>query len=130
MNLMIRKSTYFILLFAAVLLFVGCKDDPQRHLKLGNWYFQKGLVDEAVLEYREVIRLLPTSSIELTRKEFTALAKAHYSLALVYTKKGWYDYALAEAETCFKLIPTKENHELVKLIKKRLALGDNVNIDS
>ncbi|MFH1853493.1 MAG: hypothetical protein ABIA75_14230 [Candidatus Neomarinimicrobiota bacterium] len=120
------KNKYLILLILIPVLLTisGCKDSPQRHLKLGNWYFQKGLMDEAVLEYREVTRLLPTDAGNLSRDDFETLAKAHYSLALVYTKKGWYDYALSEAETCFKLIPTKENYDLVQLIKKRVALGE------
>ncbi len=118
------KKYILLLLVAPLLVVMSCKDNPQRHLKLGNWYFQKGLMDEAILEYREVTRLLPSDSNVLSREDFEALAKAHYSLALVYTKKGWFDYALAEAETCFKLMPTKDNHELVQLIKRRIALGD------
>lgn len=122
--LLMNKYKNILILVVLSLLLVGCKDNPQRHLKLGNWYFQKGLMDEAVLEFKEVTRLLPQNTGQLTRDEFETLAKAHYSLALVYTKKGWYDYGLAEAETCFRLMPTKDNHELVKLIKKRIDLGD------
>ncbi len=113
-----------LLLLLPLLVVMSCKDNPERHLKLGNWYFQKGLMDEAILEYREVTRMLPADVNTLSRPEFEMVAKAHYSLALVYTKKGWYDYALSEAETCFKLMPTRENHELVQLIKRRISLGD------
>ncbi len=119
-----NKYKNLLIIFVALLVVMGCKDSPQRHLKLGNWYFQKNLMDEAIMEYREVTRLLTKDASQLTRSEFDIMAKAHYSLALVYTKKGWYDYALGEAETCFKLMPTKENHELIKLIQKRLALAD------
>lgn len=122
--MLIHKYRNLLILFTVLLLIAGCKDNPQRHLKLGNWYFQKGLIDEAILEYREVTRMLTDDSAQLSQPEFETLAKAHYSLALVYTKKGWYDYALGEAETCFKLLPTKENHELIKLIQKRLAFGE------
>ncbi len=72
---------------------LGCADNPERHFNLGNWYYQKGLVDDA-----------------------------HYNLAIAYSKKGWYDYALKEAETTFDMWPTKENYEMVELLKKRRGL--------
>jgi hypothetical protein len=103
----------------------GCKEDPQRHLKLGKWYAQKGLVEEAILEFREVTRLYPDSYKELNREEFQALSKAHYNLSLMYTKKGWWSYALQEAETCFQMQPTKEHYELVALIKQRVELEES-----
>ncbi|MEA1881561.1 MAG: hypothetical protein U9N31_04105, partial [Candidatus Marinimicrobia bacterium] len=112
-----------ILLFTAVVLFTGaCREDPERHLKLGNWYAQKGLVDEAILEFREVTRLYPSNPRELTRTDVVVLTKAHNNLALMYTKKEWWNYALGEAEICFDLRPTKENHELVQLVKRRADL--------
>ncbi|MGY8786913.1 MAG: hypothetical protein ACKVH5_01295 [Fidelibacterota bacterium] len=100
----------------------GCKEDPQRHLKLGKWYAQKGLLEEAILEFREVTRLYPDSYKALKREDFEALSKAHYNLSLMYTKKGWWSYALKEAETCFQMQPTKDHHDLVTLIKQRAEL--------
>ena len=113
----------FSLLFV-VLDLSGCKDDPQRNLQLAQWYSQKGLVDEAILEYREVTRLLPSDVKALSREEYEMLAKAHYSLALMYTKKDWWNYALREAETCFELLPTREHYDIVTLLRKRLDLQD------
>ena len=43
----------------------------------------------------------------------------------MYTKKGWWDYALKEAETCFQLQPTKEHFDLLDLIKKRSELDNS-----
>ncbi len=122
--MLVHKYKNILIFLTALLLVAGCSDSPQRHLKLGNWYFQKGLMDEAILEYREVTRMLTIDSAHLSRQEYVTLAKAHYSLALAYTKKGWYDYALRESELCFNLQPTDENLELVKLIQKRLALSE------
>ena len=106
-------------------LISGCKEDPKRHLKLGNWYVEKGLVEEAILEFREVTRLYPDSYKELKRKDFETLSKAHYNLSLMYTKKGWWNYALKEAETCFQMQPTKANYDLVTLIKQRAKLEES-----
>lgn len=111
-----------ILIFALCVFALGCKDNPERHFNLGNWYYQKGLVDDAILEYREVIRLHPIETRSLERQEIDLLAKAHYNLAIAYSKKGWYDYALKEAETTFDMWPTKENYEMVELLKKRRGL--------
>ena len=60
----------------------------------------------------------------LSREEYEMLAKAHYSLALMYTKKDWWNYALREAETCFQLLPTREHYDIVTLLRKRIDLQD------
>jgi len=117
--------TKTVLILSLSFLISGCKEDPERHLKLGNWYVQKGLVEEAILEFREVTRLYPDSYKELKRKDFETLSKAHYNLSLMYTKKGWWNYALKEAETCFQMQPTKANYDLVTLIKQRAKLEES-----
>ena len=121
---MIKHLKIIMSLLFVVLALSGCKDDPQRNLQLAQWYSQKGLVDEAILEYREVTRLLPSDVKALSREEYEMLAKAHYSLALMYTKKDWWNYALMEAETCFELLPTREHYDIVTLLRKRIDLQD------
>ena len=108
----------------------SCKDNPERHLQLGNWYLQRGLLDESILEFKEVTRIIPQDYQKLTREQYQVLSKAHYNLALVYTKKGWWDYALKEAQTCFDLQPTKDNYSLVDLIRQRMALSTSESSDS
>ena len=49
------------------------KEDPQRHLNLGNWYLQRGLVDEAIMEFREVSRLFSGDASKLKRKEYNII---------------------------------------------------------
>jgi|TARA_B100000686_G_scaffold353058_1_gene457142 tetratricopeptide (TPR) repeat protein len=116
------KRINIVLFIALCLLSTGCKEDPERHFNLGNWYYHKGLVDDAILEYREVIRLYPLETRLMEREEIDLVAKAHYNLAIAYSKKGWYDYALKEAETTFEIWPTKENYDMVELLKKRRSL--------
>jgi len=106
----------------AVLFCFSCEKDPEQHLELGNWYLQKGLIDEAITEYREVSRLLPPDHSKLNRNQFKVLGTAHFKLALSYTKKGWWEYALREAENSFELSPSPDTHELVELIKEKIAL--------
>ena len=116
------RSIKQLLLLSFLLFIIGCKEDPQRHLKLGQWYAQKGLIEEAILEFKEVTRLFPLEVQALSREDFATLSKAHYNLSLMYTKKGWWEYALKEAETCFELQPIKDHYDLVSLIKQRSKL--------
>ncbi|MEC7936228.1 MAG: hypothetical protein VX922_08575 [Candidatus Neomarinimicrobiota bacterium] len=121
-----KYRTINVIISVLIPLFIGgCKEDPERHLKLGKWYAQKGLVEEAILEFKEVTRLFPEKVQSLSREEYQVLSKAHYNLSLMYTKKGWWDYALQEAETCFELQPIKDHYDLVSLIKQRFKLEDS-----
>ena len=113
------KTLFFSLI---LIMFFSCQEDPERHLELGNWYLQKGLIDDAITEFREVSRLLPPDHSKLNRDQFKILGTAHFKLALSYTKKGWWEYALREAENSFDLSPSPDTHELVKLIKEKLEL--------
>jgi tetratricopeptide (TPR) repeat protein len=98
---------------------VGCGEKPERHLDLGLWYYQKGLVDDAILEFKEVVRLLPADPRRMSGRELDVVARAHYNLAIAYAKKNWYELALIEAGKTFELRPTPENYELQELIRKR-----------
>ena len=120
------KSYQTILLSAFVLVLTGCiKDNPDRHLELGKWYNTKGLYDEAIAEYREVIRLYPPSIQKLSREEYDNLTTANYNLVLMYTKKGWWDFALDAAESSFQLQPNTDTHELIRLIREQIMLNNN-----
>ena len=110
------------LIALALFSIYACEKDPEQHLELGNWYLQKGLIDDAITEYREVSRLLPPDHSKLAREQFKILGTAHFKLALSYTKKGWWEYALREAENSFDLSPSPDTHELVELIKEKLEL--------
>ena len=121
-----KQQLYLITFLVISLSFFSCKKDPSRHLNLGNWYLQKGLLDEAIIEYREVSRLYSDNQSKLTRDEFQALGKAHFKLAIAYTKKGWWDYALDEAKRSFEISPTKDSHELVGLIESKIEQGLNL----
>ncbi|MBA7597830.1 MAG: hypothetical protein GH143_02385 [Calditrichaeota bacterium] len=119
---MLKRLPTFALLPMLIFLLVGCGEKPERHLDLGLWYYQKGLVDDAILEFKEVIRLLPSDPRRLTRRELDIVARAHYNLAVAYARKKWYELALLEAEKTFELRPTPENYELQELIRQRKDL--------
>lgn len=120
------KQKHILLSLLALLSANSCtKQDPARHLNLGNWYLEKGLVDEAILEFREVSRMFSADQSQLTREQFDILGKAHFKLAIAYTKKGWWEYALSEAKISFDVQPNKDSHDLVQLIEQKIALKNN-----
>ena len=121
-----KHHTKQLIMMLVALFCIACEKDPESHLELGNWYLQKGLLDEAIIEYREVSRLYSDNQSKLTRDEFQALGKAHFKLAIAYTKKGWWDYALDEAKRSFEILPTKDSHELVGLIESKIEQGLNL----
>ena len=124
MNIMKLYKQYALqaLMTIAMVFLFACEKDPEQHLELGNWYLQKGLIDDAITEYREVSRLLPPDHSKLNREQFKILGTAHFKLALSYTKKGWWEYALREAENSFNLSPSPDTHQLVELIKEKITL--------
>ena len=117
----ISRHTRFIFPVCLILIFSSCQEDPARHLNLGNWYLQRGLLDEAIMEYREVSRLYSGDQSQLKRDEFQVLGKAHLKLAIAYTKKGWWEYALSEAKRSVDISPNKDCHELIVLIEEKLS---------
>ena len=111
----------FLIIICLSLVMISCtKENPSRHLNLGNWYLQRGLLDEAITEYREVSRLYGDEQSTLKRDEFQVLGTAHLKLAIAYTKKGWWEYALSEAKRSFDISPNKDCHELITLIEEKL----------
>ena len=118
----VKRAPTIVLLLIVLCLAMGCGEKPERHLDLGMWYYQKGLVDDAILEFKEVIRLLPADPRRMSGRELDVVARAHYNLAVAYAKKNWYELALIEASKTFELRPTPENYELQELIRKRKDL--------
>ncbi|MCD6204342.1 MAG: hypothetical protein J7L22_01635 [Candidatus Marinimicrobia bacterium] len=89
----------------------GCTNKHYKnHYDLGKWYSDKGLVNEAILEFKAATRSDPNQY------------EAHLQLAIAYTKKGWYEYAIKEAETAFDLHPSDETYKLIQVIRDKRSL--------
>ena len=118
---------FLVMVFFLLVMTACTKENPSRHLDLGNWYLQRGLLDEAITEYREVSRLYGGEQSSLKRDEFQVLGTAHLKLAIAYTKKGWWEYALNEAKRSFEITPNKDCHDLISLIDEKIALKADGN---
>ena len=59
---------------------------------------------------------------KLKREEYNILGTAHLKLAIAYTKKGWWEYALNEAKRSFEITPNKDCHDLISLIDEKITL--------
>ncbi len=102
-----RRAILVTGILLMVITMITCTSRYERHYKLGKWYYNKGLLNEAILEFKAATRVQPDRY------------QGHHSLAIAYTKKGWYEYALKEAKVAFNLHPSDENYRLIQLIKEK-----------
>lgn len=107
-----------ILILSALLLFTACKSDVELTLERGIQYFEWNILDKAIIEFNQVVRLLSSDFNRLTRYEIEMLSKAHHNLAVSYLKKEWLDAAEQEARKAFKIMPTEENRTALAVIHK------------
>ena len=112
-----------VLLILAILFFLtGCKSEAELTLERGIQYYEWAIesngsnVDKAVIEFKQVVRLLSDKLPNISRNEVTILAKAHHNLAVCYLKKEWLDAAEQEARNAFKLMPTEENRATLSVV--------------
>jgi len=99
-----------VMILALIMGSACSSTESQQHYDLGKWYYEKGLINEAILEFKAATQQNPDSYL------------AHHSLAIAYTKKGWYDYALKEAEISFDLHPSDDNFRLIQIIRSKKIL--------
>lgn len=113
-----KKIALFCGIIVSIVLLSSCSDkNYQSHFDLGKWYSEKGLINEAILEFKAATRANPEQY------------EAHHHLAIAYTKKGWYEYAIDEAETAFDLHPSDDTYKLIQVIRDKRALssyGDTI----
>src|SRR5436305_8760870 len=76
----LRRPVSLVLLSFLLLVAYGCKGDPQAkkatHMQKGEAYVAQAKYTEAVIEFRNAIKLAPKD------------AQAYYKLALAYLKQG------------------------------------------
>jgi len=107
-----KKIALFCGIIVSIVLLFSCSDKNYRsHFDLGKWYSEKGLINEAILEFKTATQANPEQY------------EAHHHLAIAYTKKGWYEYAINEAETAFDLHPSDDTYKLIQVIRNKRTLS-------
>ena len=81
---------------------------------LGRAYQEQGLLDEAIVQYRMAVKLMP--------KHF----KAYYNLAVVYDQKGDYKKAVENLKTAISINPNFANaHYNLALLYHKMQMMDD-----
>ncbi len=106
-----KFGLFWVMLVCIVALSACGKKSYQNHFDLGKWYSEKGLTDEAILEFK--------AATQSDSDQY----EAHLHLAIAYTKKGWYEYAIKEAEIAFDLHPSDQTYKLIQLIRDKRSLS-------
>ena len=103
-----------------LLLTVSCKNNADLTMERGIQYYEWNLIDKAILEFNQVIRMFPAQdSRSLNYDQVQLLSQAHHNLAVAYAKKEWFTDAEREARTAFELVPSTENRRVLDLIKEK-----------
>ena len=112
-----------LLILISLFLLTGCKSEVELTLERGIQYYEWAVesngsnVDKAVIEFKQVVRLISANLPGISRNEEQILVKAHHNLAVCYLKKEWLDAAEQEARKAFQLLPTEDNHATLSIVK-------------
>jgi Zn-dependent protease with chaperone function len=86
-----------LVLLALSLLFITSRSalspPSDVHYEMGWQYYTEGMIDEAIVEFREAARANPQSG------------RVHYALGILYTEKGAIEEAIGELERALELSP-------------------------
>jgi Zn-dependent protease with chaperone function len=86
-----------LVLFTLSLLFIANREvlfpTDDMHYEVGRQYAIEGMVDEAIIEFKEAARADPHSE------------QAHYALGVLYAEKGIVEAAIKELETTLEINP-------------------------
>lgn len=86
-----------LILLALLLLFIANKDvlfpEDDVHYEMGRQYAVEGMVDKAIMKFRDAARVNPQSE------------RAHYALGVLYSKKGAVEEAIEELKKTLAINP-------------------------
>ena len=75
------------------ILCIGCKSDIDLSMERGIQFFEWNLLDKAILEFNQVVLMLPDDPRALTYEETEILAKAYHNLAIAHSELGRMKFA-------------------------------------
>jgi Flp pilus assembly protein TadD len=107
----------FAVFFAV--FFMACNSKVDLSIERGIHYFEAGQTNEAILEFKQAIQLMPSDHSQLSIAEIQLLSQAYHNLAVAYAKNKWFNEAESSAQTAFDLVPSAENKEVLELIQTK-----------
>ena len=92
-----RTGSAVLGLFSLLLLVCGCSKSPaelqKKYMSLGEHYLAEGKLNEAVIEFQNLLKVNPKS------------AQGHYELGKAYQRKGWLIESVIQYREAVKLAP-------------------------
>ena len=114
-----RRYMKKILIILSVLFFVGCKSDVQLSMERGIQFYEWNLFDKAILEFNQVILMLPNDPRQLSYEETEMLSRAYYNIAIAHLQLGRINQVDNFANKAYQLLPTQENWDLLNNLKSQ-----------
>ena len=80
-----------IFIVAGIILLVcsACRDNSELTMERGEYYYNTGQYESAVIEYQNVINQFPTEVSCLNSDEIQMLANAHHNISVIYLRRGY-----------------------------------------
>ena len=88
LRIITMKKTFMV---AGIILLVclACRNDSELSIERGEYYYNAGQYENAVIEYQNVINEYPTKISCLDSDEIQMLANAHHNISVVYLRRGY-----------------------------------------
>tara|TARA_Y100001978_G_scaffold116311_1_gene103743 strand:- start:155 stop:496 length:342 start_codon:yes stop_codon:yes gene_type:complete len=106
-----------ILILTFAIIFVGCKSDVELSMERGIQFYEWKLFDKAIMEFNQVVLMLPDDPRKLNYEETEMLSRAYYNLSIAHLKLGRSDFADNYILKAYQLSPTEENWKLLNDLK-------------
>ena len=100
-----------------LLLTISCKNNADLTMERGIQYYEWNLIDKAILEFNQVILMLPNNPRELSYEETEMLSRAYYNIAIAHLQLGRTDQVDNFANKAYHLLPSQENWDLLNNLK-------------
>ena len=110
---------YKIIYILFPILLLSCKSDAQLAMERGIQFYEWNLYDKALLEFNQVIRMLPSDPRELSYEETEMLSRAYYNIAISHLPLGRNDQVDGFANKAYQLLPTQENWDLLNDLRSQ-----------
>ena len=113
----LNKNSIFILL--SLFIFNACQDQAELTMERGIQFYEWNLFDKAILEFNQVILMLPNDPRQLSYEETEMLSRAYYNIAIAHLQLGRIDQVDNFANKAYQLLPTQENWDLLNNLKSQ-----------